>query len=229
MKGGIAAAIIAMESLLEEGISFPGSLEFSGTVDEETGGYGGVAYLAHQGFFSKPRVDHVIIPEPLNVDRICSDIVVPGGPRLKLMDGLLMARCRFWETVPFVIWGLHTTVGGKLYPELDKKQTKMPVVPEGAKRSTLNLQAVHGGEEESYDGMPSPCVPDSCRMVLDRRFLIEESLEEVKAEVHELLEELVRTRPGFRYSISDIMEFHPTMTESDAPVVKAVEDAIGSV
>ena len=25
------------------------------------------------------------------------------------------------------------------------------------------------------------------------------------------------------------MEFHPTMTESDAPVVKAVEDAIGSV
>ena len=68
----------------------------------------------------------------------------------------------------------------RLYPELDKKQTKMPVVPEGAKRSTLNLQAVHGGEEESYDGMPSPCVPDSCRMVLDRRFLIEESLEEVK-------------------------------------------------
>ena len=71
MKGGISAAIIAMESLLEEGISFPGALEFSGTVDEETGGYGGVAYLAHQGFFSKPRVDHVIIPEPLNVDRIC--------------------------------------------------------------------------------------------------------------------------------------------------------------
>jgi Acetylornithine deacetylase/Succinyl-diaminopimelate desuccinylase and related deacylases len=54
MKGGIAAAIIAMESLLEEGISFPGAMEFSGTVDEETGGYGGVAYLAHQGFFSIP-------------------------------------------------------------------------------------------------------------------------------------------------------------------------------
>ena len=24
-------------------------------------------------------------------------------------------------------------------------------------------------------GLPSPCVPDSCRMVIDRRFLIEES------------------------------------------------------
>jgi|TARA_B100000586_G_C19921389_1_gene347370 succinyl-diaminopimelate desuccinylase len=66
-------------------------------------------------------------------------------------------------------------------------------------------------------------------MVLDRRFLIEESLAEVKAEVRELLDELVRTRPGFRYSMQDIMEFHPTMTEGDAPVVKAVEEAIGVV
>ncbi len=71
MKGGIAASVIALESLLEEGIHFSGAIEFSGTVDEETGGYGGVAFLAEKGFFSKPRVDHVIIPEPLNVDRIC--------------------------------------------------------------------------------------------------------------------------------------------------------------
>ena len=28
-------------------------------------------YLARLGYFSKPRVDHVIIPEPLNKDRIC--------------------------------------------------------------------------------------------------------------------------------------------------------------
>ena len=29
------------------------------------------AYLAERGWFSRPRVDHVIIPEPLNVDRVC--------------------------------------------------------------------------------------------------------------------------------------------------------------
>ena len=230
MKGGIAAAIIAMESLLEEGISFPGALEFSGTVDEETGGYGGVAYLAHQGFFSKPRVDHVIIPEPLNVDRICLGHRGAWWSQVETHGRIAHGSMPFLGDCAIRHMGAFTKLlEERLYPELDKKQTKMPVVPEGAKRSTLNLQAVHGGEEESYDGMPSPCVPDSCRMVLDRRFLIEESLEEVKAEVHELLEELVRTRPGFRYSISDIMEFHPTMTESDAPVVKAVENAIGSV
>ncbi len=191
MKGGIAAAIIAMESLLEEGISFPGALELSGTVDEETGGYGGVAYLAHQGFFSKPRVDHVIIPEPLNVDRICLGHRGAWWSQVETHGRIAHGSMPFLGDCAIRHMGAFTQLlEERLYPELDKKQTKMPVVPEGAKRSTLNLQAVHGGEEESYDGMPSPCVPDSCRMVLDRRFLIEESLEEVKAEVHELLEEL---------------------------------------
>ena len=49
MKGGLAAAIVAVETLLESGIELPGALEISGTVDEESGGYGGVAYLAGQG------------------------------------------------------------------------------------------------------------------------------------------------------------------------------------
>ena len=30
-----------------------------------------LAYLAREGCFSPPRVDHVIIPEPLDVDRVC--------------------------------------------------------------------------------------------------------------------------------------------------------------
>ena len=71
MKGGLAASIIAVEALIDSGIDLPGAIEISGTVDEESGGYGGVAYLAERGCFSKPRVDHVIIPEPLNVDRVC--------------------------------------------------------------------------------------------------------------------------------------------------------------
>jgi succinyl-diaminopimelate desuccinylase len=43
MKGGLAAAVIAVESILAAGIRFDGALEISGTVDEESGGYAGVA------------------------------------------------------------------------------------------------------------------------------------------------------------------------------------------
>ena len=150
MKGGLSAAVIAMEAILEENIHFPGAIEISGTVDEETGGYGGVAFLAEKGFFSKPRVDHVIIPEPLNVDRVClghrgawwAEVETFGriahGSMPFLGDSAIRHMSAFLELLE-----------SRLFPALDKKQTSMPVVPEGARRSTLNLQAVHGGEAES--------------------------------------------------------------------------------
>ena len=230
MKGGLSAAVIAMEAILEENIHFPGAIEISGTVDEETGGYGGVAFLAEKGFFSKPRVDHVIIPEPLNVDRVClghrgawwAEVETFGriahGSMPFLGDSAIRHMSAFLELLE-----------SRLFPALDKKQTSMPVVPEGARRSTLNLQAVHGGEAESFDGMPSPCVPDSCRLIMDRRFLIEENIAEVKAEVTSLLDELADSRLNFRYQIRDIMEFLPTMTDADAPVVQAVSSAIKNI
>jgi len=230
MKGGLAASVIAMEAILEEGIDFPGGIEISGTVDEETGGYGGVAFLAEKGFFSKPRVDHVIIPEPLNVDRVClghrgawwAEVETFGriahGSMPFLGDSAIRHMSAFLELIE-----------SRLFPALDKKQTRMPVVPEGARQSTLNLQAVHGGEAESFEGLPSPCVPDSCRLIMDRRFLIEEDITEVKAEVTNLLDELADSRPNFRYQIRDIMEFLPTMTDADAPVVQAVSSAIQSI
>ena len=227
MKGGLSASVIAMEAILEEGIDFPGAIEISGTVDEETGGYGGVAFLAEKGFFSKPRVDHVIIPEPLNVDRVClghrgawwAEVETFGriahGSMPFLGDSAIRHMSAFLELLE-----------QRLFPVLDKKKTIMPVVPEGARRSTLNLQSIHGGEDESFSGMPSPLVPDSCRLTMDRRFLIEEDIIEVKAEVTDLLEELADSRPNFRYQIRDIMEFLPTMTDAEAPVVKAVSAAI---
>jgi len=103
------------------------------------------------------------------------------------------------------------------------------VVPEGARSSTLNINSVHGGQPEGFDGLPSPCVPDSCRMVIDRRYLIEESLDEVKEEVMSILDDLARTRDNFDYRIRDLMEVIPTMTDRDAPVVRAVADGIREV
>ena len=72
-------------------------------------------------------------------------------------------------------------------------------------------------KQNLLNGMPSPCVPDSCRLIMDRRFLIEENIAEVKAEVTSLLDELADSRLNFRYQIRDIMEFLPTMTDARMP------------
>jgi hypothetical protein len=89
-----------------------------------------------------------------------------------------------------------------------------------------------GGEpepEEGFTGFPSPCVADRCRIVIDRRFLIEEDLGQVKEEVRGMLEGIRARRPKFSYEIRDLHEVRPTMTDREAPVVRTVAGAIRKV
>ncbi len=230
MKGGLAASLIAVEAILDEGIAYPGALEISGTVDEESGGYGGVGYLAERGYFSPPRVDHVIIPEPLNVDRICIGHRGVWWARIETHGRTAHGSMPFLGNCAVRHMGaVLERIEQNLIPRLAQKHTRMPVVPEGAKSSTINLSSIHGGLGEDYEGLPSPMVPDSCRLVIDRRYLIEENLEEVRREIADLLETLRRERPGFAYDLAEVLHFPPTLTDADAPVVKAVAAEIERV
>ena len=231
MKGGMAASIVAADAFMAVFPDFPGAIEISGTVDEESGGFGGVAYLARQGLFSKPRVDHVIIPEPLNKDRIClghrgvwwAEIETKGRIAHGSMPFLGDSAIRHMGAV-------LEAFEEELFPALERKHTAMPVVPDGARRSTMNINSIHGGQtEDFFPGLPAPNVADACRIVIDRRFLIEEDIGEVKSEVHSILERLKRDRPKFDYAMRDLMEVLPLMTDRDAPVPRALADAIRGV
>jgi succinyl-diaminopimelate desuccinylase len=231
MKGGLAASVIAVESLLDSGLDLPGAIEISGTVDEESGGYGGVAYLAERGWFSKPRVDHVIIPEPLNVDRVCighrgvwwAEIETLGRIAHGSMPFLGDSAIRHMSAV-------LEKIEHELYPALAARHSDMPVVPEGARQSTMNINSVHGGEEESDSGgLPVPCVADSCRMIIDRRFLIEETLESVKGEVKALLDRVTAERPSFKYKMREIFSVQPSMADRDGPVATATAKAVRQI
>jgi succinyl-diaminopimelate desuccinylase len=229
MKGGLAASIIAVEALIDSGAELPGALEISGTVDEESGGFGGVHYLAQRGWFSPPRVDHVIIPEPLNVDRVC--IGHRGVWWAEVKTHGRMAH----GSMPFLgdcaVRHMHAFIDlleQDLYPKLAARRTDMPVVPSGARHSTMNLNSIHGGQAET-SGFPAPCVPDSCRLVIDRRLLIEEDMLSVKGEVRALLDQLAAEREGFAYELRDIFEVQPTMADRNGPVARSTAAAIQRV
>ncbi len=233
MKGGLATSIIAAEAFIGAHPDFAGAIEISATADEESGGFGGVAYLAEKGYFDPTRVQHVIIPEPLHKDRIClghrgvwwAEIETHGRIAHGSMPFLGDSAVRHMGAV-------LSEMEETLFPLLATKRTAMPVIPEGAKQSTLNINSIHGGEPEQaadYTGMPAPCVPDRCRIVIDRRFLIEENIDEVKAEVTAMLDRIKAERPNFHYEIRDLFEVQPSMTDKDAPVVRTVADAIRQV
>jgi succinyl-diaminopimelate desuccinylase len=230
MKGGIAAAVVAAEALVDLGLLRRGAVEISGTVDEESGGYGGVAWLAERGHFSPPRVHHVIIPEPLNVDRVCVGHRGVWWAEIETLGRIAHGSMPFLGDCAVRHMGaVLDALERELWPALASRRTAMPVVPEGARASTMNLNAVHGGQAEGFAGLPSPCVPDSCRLVVDRRFLVEEDLTAVKAEVLGVLERLAGRRPGFRYRVRDLMEVLPVLTDREAPVPQAVAASIREV
>ncbi len=233
MKGGLATSIIAAEAFLEICSDFAGAIEISGTADEETGGYGGVAYLSEQGYFNPERVQHVIIPEPLQKDRIClghrgvwwAEIETHGEIAHGSMPFLGDCAVRHMGAV------LHE-MEQSLYPALAAKHTEMPVVPVGARNSTMNINSFHGGQAEpapDFTGLPSACVPDRARMIIDRRYLIEESEDEVRGEIRDVLEKVKLERENFSYDLREMWSVSPTMTEKDAPVVESVAKSIGSV
>jgi succinyl-diaminopimelate desuccinylase len=231
MKGGLAASVVAVEGFLAACPDWCGSVEISATADEESGGYGGVAYLAEKGYFS--HVNHVIIPEPLHKDRIClghrgvwwAEVETHGRIAHGSMPFLGDSAIRHMGAV-------LEEIEQRLLPYLATKRTAMPVVPEGARSSTLNINSVHGGEAEPEVGstaLPTPVVADRCRIVIDRRYLIEEDIAEVKREVSAVLDRVKAQRAGFSYDIRTLFEVQPTMAPRDAPVVTATASAIERV
>lgn len=224
MKGGIAAAMIALEAIVAEGIAYRGALELSGTADEESGGFGGVGYLSRNGYFSKDRVDHVIIPEPLNPDRVClghrgvwwAEIEMRGRVGHGAMPQLGVSAIR--GMADFL-----ARVEQRLYPLLEQRVTAMPCVPEGSRRSTLNYNSLHGGQPEPGDALPAPVVADRARLVIDRRFLKEERLADVKGEIAALLDETVRANPALGYGLRDLMSFEPVLTDAADPLVQSLD------
>ncbi len=168
MKAGLAAAVFAAEAVRRAGIGLRGTVEISGTVDEESGGLAGVAHLAASGRVTSRTTDYVIIPEPFSPGRICI------GHRGVLWFRIT-ARGRIAHgSMPFLgtsaidaaaeaALGLQEAIGDLV--------TELPVVPEGARRPTINVNSIAGGQViEGLDssaaldghgqGLPSPCVAD---------------------------------------------------------------------
>lgn len=228
MKGGLAAAVFAAESIRRAGVTLNGSLEISGTVDEESGGFAGMAWLAEHRRIHPARTDFVIIPEPLNVDRICV-----GHRGVYWFEVTTRGRIAH-GSMPFL--GVNAVdhmavilehVRRELLPALRTRTTAIPVVPVEARHATLNINGLAGGQ--AVDGIQTPCVADRCRAVFDRRFLAEEGFEATRREVVDLLDRAAAAAPGLDYELRDLLVVQPVRTPPDSPVIAALERSVSRV
>lgn len=229
MKAGIAAMVYAVEVLRRAGYPVRGRVEHSATVDEESGGFAGVAYLCRQGLIRSGRTDYVVITEPLDPDRVCIghrgvywfEVTARGRaahgsmPHLGVnaieMMGLFIDRLR-----------------RELKPRLAGRRTGLPVVPDPARHPTLNVNGIVGGQAGA-NTLPTPCVADLCRAVFDRRFIPEERLTDLRQEIEKILQDLKAEVRGFDYEWRDLMVVEPVVTDPGSPLVRAFARAVEQV
>jgi succinyl-diaminopimelate desuccinylase len=227
-KAGIAASLFAIEAIRREGVKLQGSVEQSATVDEESGGFAGVAYLAEHGYIKRELIDYVIITEPLDYDRICL------GHRGVYWFEILMRGRIAHGSMPFLgvsaidrMARLIELVERELKPKLSKRRTTMPVEPEGARGATINVNSIFGGQD--LNSLQTPCVADLCRAVFDRRFLIEEELDNVRQEFIDLIEQLRAEDSELQYEMRDKLIVHPVMTSPASPLVERMREAVNEM
>ena len=227
-KAGIAASIFAVEAIRRAGFHLKGTVEQSGSVDEESGGFAGVAYLAKQGWIGKDKTDYVIITEPSNVDHVCLGHRGVYWFKVTTHGRIAHGSMPYFgvSAIDHMVDFLHG-VTHELKPVLASRKTAVPVEPPGSRYASINVNSVFGGQPE--DGTQTPCVADRSGAIFDRRFLSEESFEQVRGEIHAILEKLHTKNPEFKYTIEDQMVVHPVHTDENCELVATISNSVETI
>ncbi len=227
-KAGIAASVFAIEAIRRCGLRLRGTVEQSGSVDEESGGFAGVAYMAQQGWLGRDKNDYVIITEPTDTTNIYLGhrgvywfkVVIHGRTAHGSMPHLGVSAI---DGIGHVIHG----VTHDLKPKLATRRTSVPVQPPLSRYASININSIFGGQPE--EGTQSPCVADRSGAIFDRRFLSEEPFEEVRSEIVDMLDALSAANPGLTCSLEDLMVVHPVQTDPMCDLVQTLSSCIEQV
>ena len=223
-KAGIAASLYAVEAIRRAGIALAGTIEQSATADEESGGFAGLGWLCDAGRIASNRQNYVVITEPLDPERVCIghrgvywfELTTLGRVGHGSMPGLAINAAEQMARLVQVF-------EDQLKPALGQRTTKAPVEPEQARRPSINLNSIHAGQP--LGGWQTPAVPDRCTAIFDRRFIHEESFDDVRAEIVRLLD-----AQGVAFELRDLMRVDPLLGSGEgvlaATAGRAIRDAL---
>ena len=221
MKGGIAAMIIATKAILKSNLDLNGKLSLSFTPDEETDGFAGAGFITKEGFI---KANYCIVGEPsgcLNVwnahkGALWLELTTLGKSAHGSTPWLGINA--FEKMVKIV-----NAINQDLKPLLKNKISKFPTIPPEGNTATIMLGGITKG------GAAINIVPDRFSITIDRRFIPEETLDEVKAEIFNLLNKLKLQDPELKFEVNIKAETNSCLTPLDSPLCKITSQVIKDV
>ncbi|GAB3326363.1 ArgE/DapE family deacylase [Haloplanus salinarum] len=220
MKSGIVASLFAVDALEAAGVVPRGSITQSMTVDEETGGFTGLAYLVDEGYVHETNTDYCVYTECFDASRVCLGhrgvlkfhVTAHGEKAHGCMshDGTnaitamqaLLARVDEYES------------------ELHDRTTELPVTPPQSRRADVSATMIDAGYSENV-------VPDRCRATFYRVLVPDETVEEARAEIEGLLAD-AGAATGVTFGYDEIMVAEPTSASRDCTVARTYAREIGA-
>jgi succinyl-diaminopimelate desuccinylase len=209
MKGGIASILGVLRAFHALGLEITGDLTFSFTPDEESGGMAGVGWLADKGMV-KARYGIIAEPSQPHLVKIGHrgalwlEIETHG----KTAHGSAPHRgINAFEKLVSVAQALQ-----QLSVKLRTKRSSAPTLGEEGKFSTMTI----GGRVEA--GVKTNVVPDYAMMTIDRRLILEESVEEAFREIEETIQQLQKDDPQLDVSLRKTLAFSGSAVAADSAI-----------
>jgi succinyl-diaminopimelate desuccinylase len=221
MKGAIASMTIAAKAIIESEIDLDGLLQISAVPDEETDGLGGTNFIIEE---RKVKADYCIVGEPSGVNNVWN-----AHKGILWMQLVTVGKAAHGST-PWLgvnafqkVVQVVNAINYELKPKLAKKISSYSTVPPEGRAATISV----GGTVET--GKAVNIVPDRCLMTIDRRLIPEETFEEAKNEIMNLLKELQRQDPELKFETKIVSQFNACLTPTNSPICTTTMDTIQDV
>lgn len=217
MKGGLGAMALALVAVKRARIRLQGDLILTAVVGEELKSEG-----TEDVVLRGPKADAAIVGEPTDLE------IQPSHRGLEWLNVHFYGKAAHGGQAERGVNAISmagkfiNAVERELLPRLQSRRSRYTLPP------TLNLGVIQGGQQPSS-------VADHCVVRLDRRWVPEESLQQVLTEIYGIFDRLKKEDPKFKAELKrdpsnmKTMTHVPNVVSANHPVVKSLGRSVAAV
>jgi succinyl-diaminopimelate desuccinylase len=216
MKGSDACEVYSLKALVGTGVTFSGSITPTFTTDEEVGGYSGVNYLIDKRVITKDADYCLSTDSGIEALHVAS---LGDSEYLITVKGKAAHSGRGWTGVNAIEYG------ASLIEELKKLGLQV-----SKKRSRINAEPIWGTKKMRpglyvntvKGGLKGNIIPDTCEILVDRRFIPEEKSGQVQKEVERVVKDFAAKHRDIEVAFKPVLGYEPMLTPPNHPLVRTV-------
>ena len=214
MKGGTAAAVIAIRQIVESGVKLKGDIVFAAVAGEETDSAGASRFVDDKNLMKEltPQgLAGVIIPEPTDFE------VITAHRGMLWLQISTKGKAAHSSTPQLGVNAIDSM--RRVLNELESYEIKAgPHELLGI--CSMSVNTITGGKAMNV-------VPDKCSLGIDFRTLPQQNHNEIVFDLQEIFERLKTGDENFDAEISILREVQPLETDVNSEFVKIFGSAVG--